>query len=92
MRTEHLIGKDVLPTRIRDIGTGWGNTFYFGFTGGSQGKEFSCNAGEPGSIPEGEDALGKGMSTHSSNLAWRISWKEESGRLQFMGSQRIRHH
>ena len=34
-----------------------------------------------------EDPLGKGMATHSSILAWRISWKEEPGVLQSMGSQ-----
>ena len=28
---------------------------------------------------------------HSSILAWRISWAEEPGGLQFMGSQRVRH-
>ena len=31
------------------------------------------------------------MATHSSNLAWKIPWMEESGRLQPMGSQRVRH-
>ena len=31
--------------------------------------------------------LEKEMETHSSILAWRISWKEEPGRLQSMGSQ-----
>ena len=31
------------------------------------------------------------MATHSSILAWRIPWTEEPGRLQSMGSQRIRH-
>ena len=29
-----------------------------------------------------EDPLGKGMATHSSILAWRISWTEEPGGLQ----------
>ena len=38
-----------------------------------------------------EDPLGKEMATHSSTLAWRIPWTEESGRLQSMGSQRVRH-
>ena len=38
-----------------------------------------------------EDALEKGMATHSSVLAWRISWTEEPGGLQSMGSQRIGH-
>ena len=32
-----------------------------------------------------EDPLEKGMATHSSILAWRISWTEEPGELQFMG-------
>ena len=32
----------------------------------------------------------KAMATHPSTLAWKIPWKEESDRLQSMGSQRIR--
>ena len=35
--------------------------------------------------------LEEGMATHSSILAWRIPWTEESGRLQSMGSQRVGH-
>ena len=38
-----------------------------------------------------EDSLEKEMATHSSTLAWRIPWMEEPGRLQSMGSQRVRH-
>ena len=38
-----------------------------------------------------EDPLEKAMATHSSTLAWRIPWREEPGRLQSMGSQRVRH-
>ena len=34
-----------------------------------------------------EDALKKGMATHSSILAWRIPWTEEPGGLQFMRLQ-----
>ena len=34
-----------------------------------------------------EDPLEKGMATHSSILAWRIPWTEETGGLQHMGSQ-----
>ena len=34
-----------------------------------------------------EDPLEKGMATHSSILAWRVPWSEESGGLQSMGSQ-----
>ena len=33
-----------------------------------------------------EDPLEEGMATHSSILAWRISWTEEPGGLQSMGS------
>ena len=32
-----------------------------------------------------EDLLEKGIATHSSILAWRISWTEAPGRLQSMG-------
>ena len=34
-----------------------------------------------------EDALEKGMTTHSSNLAWRIPGTNEPGGLQSIGSQ-----
>ena len=39
-----------------------------------------------------EDPLEKEMVTHSSILAWRIPWTEESGGLQFTGSQRVGHY
>ena len=38
-----------------------------------------------------EDPLEKGMATHSSILAWRISWMEELGGLQSMELRRIGH-
>ena len=38
-----------------------------------------------------EYPLEKRMATHSSILSWRIPWTEESGRLQPMGLQRVRH-
>ena len=41
--------------------------------------------------PGREDALEKEMATHSSTLAWKIPWTEKPGRLQTMGSQRVRH-
>ena len=40
---------------------------------------------ELGSLPE------KAMAPHSSTLAWRIPWTKEPGRLQSMGSLRVRH-
>jgi len=39
----------------------------------------------------GEDPPEKETATHSSTLAWKIPWMEEPGRLQSMGSQRVRH-
>ena len=38
-----------------------------------------------------EDALEKGMATHSSILAWKIPWIEEPGKLQSMGLQKVGH-
>ena len=38
-----------------------------------------------------EESLVVGMETHFSILEWRMPWTEEPGRLQSMGSQRIRH-
>ena len=51
----------------------------------SDGKESACNAGDL------EDALEKGMATHSSILARRIPWTEGPGRTQSMGLQRVGH-
>ena len=38
-----------------------------------------------------EGLLEKEMATHSSILAWKISWAEDPGGLQSVGSQRVRH-
>ena len=37
-----------------------------------------------------EDPLEKGIATHSSILAWNISWREQPGGLQFIRLQRVR--
>ena len=39
----------------------------------------------------GEYPLEKEIANHFSTLAWKIPWMEEPGRLQSMGSQRVRH-
>ena len=39
----------------------------------------------------GGDHLEKEMATHSTVLAWRISWTEKPGGLQSIGLQRVRH-
>ena len=67
------------------------STVKWGFSGVSDGKESACNAGDPGLVPVLEDPLEKGMATHSSIPTWRIPWTEETGGLQFIGSQRVRH-
>ena len=51
------------------------------FAGGSDGKASVYNAGDP---------LEKEMATHPSTLALKIPWTEDPGRLQSMGSQRVR--
>ena len=38
-----------------------------------------------------EDHLEEGMATHFSILSGKISWTEEPGGLQSMGSERVRH-
>jgi len=66
----------------------------WGFPGGSEVKASAWNVGDMDSIQEDsiqEDPLEKEMATHSSTLAWRIPWREEPGRLQSMGSQRVGH-
>ena len=60
-----------------------------GFPCSSVGKESAYNAGDPGSTPGSEDPLEEEMATHSSILAWKIPWTEESGGLQSMGPQRV---
>ena len=57
-------------------------------TGGSDGKESACNAGDLGSVPGPGRSPGEGMATRSSILAWRIPWAEEPGGLHIgRGSQ-----
>ena len=37
------------------------------------------------------DALKESMETHSSIFAWRISWTEETGELESVRLQRVKH-
>ena len=39
-----------------------------------------------------DSTVEKAMAPHSSTLAWKIPWMEEPGRLQSMGSLRIRYY
>ena len=63
-----------------------------GFPGGAVVKNPPANAGDArdvGSVPELE--MEEEMTTHSSILAWKLSWTEQPGGLLSMGSQRVRH-
>ena len=60
---------------------------WWGFPGGSFGKESACNAGDLDLIPWSGRSSGEGNG-NSSIFAWRITWREEPGGLQSIGLQR----
>ena len=66
-----------------------------GFPGGTSGKGPDCyyrRCKRPGLGPRvREDPWEEGMAFYSSIFAWRIPWAEEPGRLQSIGSHRVRH-
>ena len=56
------------------------------------GKESTCRKQETGVQSLGrENPLEEKMATYSNSLAWEIPWTEEPGRLQSMGSQRVKY-
>ena len=63
---------------------------YLVFLGGSEVKESAYQWGKWVQSLGWQDPLEKGLATHSSILAWRVTWIEESGELQFMGQRRAR--
>ena len=67
------------------------NYIYIDFPGGSDVKNLPTMQETQVQSLGGEDLLEKEMVTHSSILAWKIPRREEPGRQQSMGSQRIRH-
>ena len=62
-----------------------------GFPGGSDGKESACSAGDLGSIPESGRYPGEENGNPFQYSYLGNSMTEEPGRLQSMGSQRVRH-
>ena len=60
------------------------------FPGGSDGKAAAYNAGDLGSIPGSGRSPGEGNGKLLSILAWIIPSMEEPGRLESVGSQRVR--
>ena len=67
------------------------NMDFPGLSGLKKKKNPSANAEDTGSIPESGRSSGERMATHSSILVWEIRGTEEPGRLQSLGSQRVRH-
>ena len=57
---------------------------------GSEIKASARNMGDPGSIPGSGRSPGEGNGNPLRTLAWKIPWTEEPGRLQSMGSLRVR--
>ena len=64
-------------------------SFKLGFPGGTSGKESTCQCRRCKRLRFNPWVLE--MATHSSILAWKIPWTEQSGGLQSMGSQKVRH-
>ena len=64
---------------------------FWGFPGGSDNKESSCNVEDLGLIPGFGRSPGEGNGTHFSIVAWRIPWAEEPGGLQSMALQGVGH-
>ena len=63
-----------------------------GFPGGSDCKEFACNAGDTGLIPGSGRPPGEGNGySNVSILAWRIPWTGEPQGLQFTELQGVGH-
>ena len=58
---------------------------------GSDGKEPTCNAGDPGSIPGSGISPGEGNSNPLQYSCLENPMYEEPGRLQSIGSQRVGH-
>ena len=59
--------------------------------GGLDSKESACSAADLVQSLGWDDTLEKEMATDSSIFDWKIPWMKEPGRLQSMGSQRVRH-
>ena len=62
-----------------------------GFPGGAVVKNLPATQETQVQSLDGEDPFEEEMATHSSVLAWKISWTEEPGGLQSIKSQRVRH-
>ena len=62
-----------------------------GFPGGSVVKNPLATQEPRVRSLDQEDTMEAGMAAHSSILVWTISWTEEPGGKEFIGSQRVGH-
>ena len=76
-------------SRIILFGTSLLHSWSPDFPGGSDSKVSAYNVGDLSWIHGSGRSLGEGHD--SSIIAWKIPWTEEPGRLQSLGSQRVRH-
>ena len=67
------------------------NGFYWGFPGGTDGKESACNVADQGSIPGLGKSPGEGNGYPLQDSCLGNSIDREPGGLQSMGSKRVRH-
>ena len=66
-------------------------SFPWDFPGSSDSKESTCKAEDPGSIPGSERSLGEGKGNPCQYFCLENPMdRQEPGRLQSMGSQRVR--
>ena len=63
----------------------------FGFLMWLSDKESACSYMKYRRFLVWEDLLEEEMATHSSTRAWKVTWTQEPGGLQSMGSQRVGH-
>ena len=85
---QHLVAYDTCS--LHPVTKLWGNlSSYSGFPGGASGRKETRLPIQEMWVWSlgGEDPLEEGMASHSSFLAWRIPWTEESGGLQSIGLQ-----
>ena len=71
------LNQDEILNNMRELLFLLGATIKCGFPCSSVSKESAYNAGDSGSIPGLGRSPGEGNETHSSILAWRITWTEE---------------
>ena len=64
---------------------------YIGFPNGSEGKEYALDVGDPGSISIPGRSSGEGNDNPLQYSFLENPVEREPGRLQSMGSQRVRH-